>query len=159
MRKTGIKAMKFAETDKKDFLIPPFALFYFYIVFASAFNLPAPGKLLFKNEIIGWVGIILCVLGLILFLLGLISFGKSFRVGIDEDRHGTLVTTGVFAFSRNPLHRIRANLDGYILVLPNWILLIYLLQAYGFSIAKYFMRRFLSKIYGKVRNIEKFAVS
>jgi protein-S-isoprenylcysteine O-methyltransferase Ste14 len=144
LRKTGIKAMKFAETDKKDFLIPPFALFYFYIVFASAFNLPAPGKLLFKNEIIGWVGIILCVLGLILFMLGLISFGKSFRVGIDEDRPGTLVTTGVFAFSRNPLYTaFGLILTGIFLVLPNWILLIYLLQAYGFSIAKYFMRRCL----------------
>ena len=36
----GIKAMRFGETDKTDFLIPPFALFYFYIVFAAAFGWP-----------------------------------------------------------------------------------------------------------------------
>ena len=40
MRRGGIKAMKFGEIDKKDFLIPPFAFFYFYVVFASAFQFP-----------------------------------------------------------------------------------------------------------------------
>jgi len=35
MRRPGIKAMKFGDIDKKDFLIPPFALFYFYTVFAA----------------------------------------------------------------------------------------------------------------------------
>lgn len=38
MRRKGIKAMQFGRIDKKDFLIPPFALFYFYVVFAAAFN-------------------------------------------------------------------------------------------------------------------------
>ena len=32
--------MHFGHLDKTDFLIPPFALFYFYTVFAAAFNLP-----------------------------------------------------------------------------------------------------------------------
>ena len=32
MGKLGIKAMRFGEMDKKDFLIPPFALIYFYLV-------------------------------------------------------------------------------------------------------------------------------
>jgi hypothetical protein len=44
MRRKGIQAMQFGRIDKKDFLIPPFALFYFYIVFACAFNLPTVGK-------------------------------------------------------------------------------------------------------------------
>jgi hypothetical protein len=30
--------MNFGRIDKKDFLIPPFAIFYFYIVFAAAFT-------------------------------------------------------------------------------------------------------------------------
>ena len=32
----GIKAMKFGNIDKTDFLIPPFALFYFYVLFSAA---------------------------------------------------------------------------------------------------------------------------
>jgi hypothetical protein len=32
MRSKGIQAMNFGQTDKKDFLIPPFAFFYFYLV-------------------------------------------------------------------------------------------------------------------------------
>jgi protein-S-isoprenylcysteine O-methyltransferase Ste14 len=126
LNKVGIKAMKFGEIDKKDFLIPPFALFYFYIIFASALNLPRLGTELFSNEIIGWIGVILCMFGLILFMLSLISFGKSFRVGIDEDHPGSLVTTGVFALSRNPLYTaFGLILLGIFLIFPNWILMIY----------------------------------
>ena len=40
MRRRGIQAMNFGKIDKTDFLIPPFALFYFYLIFANAFNLP-----------------------------------------------------------------------------------------------------------------------
>jgi protein-S-isoprenylcysteine O-methyltransferase Ste14 len=32
------------EGDQTDFLIPPFALFYFYIVFAAAFALPTVSR-------------------------------------------------------------------------------------------------------------------
>src|SRR5262245_28694561 len=40
LRKQGIEAMKFGHMDKTDFLIPPFALFYFYVLFAAAFHWP-----------------------------------------------------------------------------------------------------------------------
>jgi len=78
LRKMGIKVMKFAKTHKSDFLLPPFALLYFYLVFASAFNWPKVGTELFSNEIIQWVGVVLCILALIFIFLSLISFGKSF---------------------------------------------------------------------------------
>jgi len=42
--------------DKKDFLIPPFAILLFYIVFASVFNLPKIGVELFHNEFFGRLG-------------------------------------------------------------------------------------------------------
>jgi hypothetical protein len=38
MKKQGIEAINFGKLDKTDFLIPPFAFFYFYIVFAATFN-------------------------------------------------------------------------------------------------------------------------
>lgn len=59
MKRKGIEAMNFGKIDKKDFLIPPFALFYFYLVFAAAFNLPAVSKQeFFPSGIISWVGVL-----------------------------------------------------------------------------------------------------
>jgi protein-S-isoprenylcysteine O-methyltransferase Ste14 len=49
------------------------------------------------------VGVVLIAIGFILFIWALISFGNSWRVGIDMTRPGELVTGGVFAFSRNPI--------------------------------------------------------
>jgi protein-S-isoprenylcysteine O-methyltransferase Ste14 len=128
MRRTGTRALHFGNLDKTDFLIPPFALFYFYTIFAAAFNLPLVStQEFFQSEVLAWVGVALCFAGLILLLLSLVSFGQSFRVGIDVDRPDKLVTTGIFAFSRNPIYiGFACVLLGQFLVFPNWILLIYL---------------------------------
>jgi len=128
MKRIGIKAVRFGEMDKKDFLIPPFALFLFYLILASALNLPKIGTELFRSEVLQWVGVTFCILGLLLFLLSLISFGKSFRVGIDEEQPGSLVTTGVFAVSRNPIYTaFEFILLGIFLIFTNWIILLYLI--------------------------------
>jgi len=37
------------------------------------------------------------------FILALVSFGASWRIGIDAKTPGGLVTTGIFALSRNPI--------------------------------------------------------
>jgi protein-S-isoprenylcysteine O-methyltransferase Ste14 len=50
-----------------------------------------------------FAGAVLIVLGFALFVWALISFGNSWRVGIDKKALGDLVTTGAFAFSRNPI--------------------------------------------------------
>ena len=58
MKRQGIAALKFGDTHKTDFLIPPFALFYFYIVFAAAFGLPTVGtKEIFHSGIAEWLGV------------------------------------------------------------------------------------------------------
>jgi protein-S-isoprenylcysteine O-methyltransferase Ste14 len=128
MRRTGTRAMHFGRIDKTDFLIPPFALFYFYTVFAAAFNLPLVStQVFFRSEVIAWVGVGLCFGGLLLLLLSLVSFGRSFRVGIDVDHPDKLVTMGMFAFSRNPIYvGFAFVLLGQFLIFPNWVLLIYL---------------------------------
>lgn len=133
MKSKGIKAMHFGEIDKKDFLIPPLALLYFYIVFAAAFDLPGVSRQeFFHSGAIAWLGVLLCLAGLTLLFLSLVSFGKSFRVGIDSERPDKLVTTCVFAFSRNPIYVAFAFvLLGQFLVFSNWILLVYLLVASG----------------------------
>jgi hypothetical protein len=56
MKRKGIRAIYFANIDKKDFLIPPFVLFYFYLVFAAAFNWPALStQEFFDSDIISFI--------------------------------------------------------------------------------------------------------
>src|SRR5262249_8761349 len=105
LRRHGTKAMRFGDLDKKDFLIPPFAFFYFYLVFANTFGWPTVStQEFFRSETIRWIGVLMCAVGLLLVLGSLVSFGRSFRVGIDMDRPDRLITCGVFAFSRNPIY-------------------------------------------------------
>ena len=127
LKKQGIAAMKFGETDKTDFLIPPFALLYFYLVFAATFGLPTVStNEMFHSEITEWLGVACCLAGLALLLWTLMSFGKSFRVGIDTQHPNKLVTDGIFAHSRNPIYvAFGFILIGQFLIFPNWILLIY----------------------------------
>ena len=127
MHRSGMNAMHFGKIDKKDFLIPPFALLYFYVVFAAAFDWPALGKqVLFHSGAIAWVGVLLCAAGFLLVLMSLVSFGSSFRVGIDASHPDKLVTTGLFALSRNPIYvAFWIVLLGQFFVFPNWLRLIY----------------------------------
>jgi protein-S-isoprenylcysteine O-methyltransferase Ste14 len=105
LRVQGTQAMKFGNIDKTDFLIPPFALFYFYVLFAAAFGWPNVGnRQFFDSDVAAWAGVLTCLAGLLLLLWSLISFGRSFRVGIDIDRPDALIVDGIFALSRNPMY-------------------------------------------------------
>jgi protein-S-isoprenylcysteine O-methyltransferase Ste14 len=73
--------------------------------FHSTFHIfprPLDGKLL---DGIAWevAGSVLLLCACALFAWALVSFGASWRVGIDTQHPGSLVTGGVFAFSRNPI--------------------------------------------------------
>ena len=133
LKRQGIAALKFGDTHKTDFLIPPFALFYFYLVFAAAFGLPTLStKEIFHSGINEWLGVAFCFAGLSFLLWSLISFGQSFRVGIDTGRPDKLVTDGIFAYSRNPIYVSGALiLTGQFLILSNWTLLIYTFAGFG----------------------------
>ena len=49
------------------------------------------------------IGVGLVLFSFVIFVWALISFGNSWRVGIDEKTPGALVTGGIFAVSRNPI--------------------------------------------------------
>jgi len=126
LHRHGVEALNFGKTHKTDFLIPPFALFYFYLIVAHAFGLPTPAhSMLFHSGLLAWIGVAFCFVGLLLMAWSVISFGRSFRAGIDADHPGGLVTSGAFGFSRNPIYvAFACLLLGQFLVFPNWILLI-----------------------------------
>jgi len=128
LRRQGIQAMKFGQIDRKDFLIPPFMLFYFYLVFAAAFGWPSVShQQLFHSAPAAWTGVAVCTAGLMMILWSLISFRQSFRIGIDTERPDTLITSGVFALSRNPIYvGFALVFIGEFLIFSNPILLIYL---------------------------------
>jgi protein-S-isoprenylcysteine O-methyltransferase Ste14 len=128
LKRQGVTAMKFGAVDKTDFLIPPFALFYFYLVFATAFGWPSVStQHFFYSAPVAWIGVAACAAGLLMLLWSLISFSRSFRIGIDTEHPDKLITSGIFAFSRNPLYVAFAGiLTGEFMIFPNWILLVYL---------------------------------
>jgi protein-S-isoprenylcysteine O-methyltransferase Ste14 len=65
---------------------------------------PAPfDYLVLDSPLARGTGVCLVLAGFVLFIWALTSFGASWRVGIDKQSPGALVTTGVFAFSRNPI--------------------------------------------------------
>lgn len=132
MKRKGTRTIYFGNLDKNDFLIPPFVLFYFYVVFAAAFHWPSVSdQQCFHSEVASWVGVLLCLAGLSLLLGSLVSFGKSFRIGIDIERPDKLITTGVYSYSRNPIYVAFAIvLIGQFLVFSNWILLVYLFAGF-----------------------------
>jgi protein-S-isoprenylcysteine O-methyltransferase Ste14 len=131
LRRSGTQAMHFGKLDKTDFLIPPVALFYFYTVFAAAFGWPLTStRRFFHSTAVAWLGVVVCLGGVLILVLSLVAFGRSFRVGIDADQPGPLVTTGIFALSRNPIYvGFFLFLVGQFLVFPNWIPLFYLVGA------------------------------
>ncbi len=123
LKQSGITALKFGAIDKTDFLILPFAVFYFYLLFVSVVR---PQGIPW----VSWIGVFLCALALLLVVLSLVSFGTSFRVGIDTERPGALVTSGIFAHTRNPMYvAFGLLLFGEFLIQPGWIVLAYLLAA------------------------------
>ncbi len=73
-----------------------------------------------ENERLQYVGWALLLLSLIMVWLSQSNMRESWRIGIDEQNKTELITSGFFAFSRNPIFLgiMIANI-GLFLVLPN----------------------------------------
>jgi protein-S-isoprenylcysteine O-methyltransferase Ste14 len=71
-----------------------------------AFHLvPAPARtLVIDAPAARWTGALTLTAGLVVYGLALRSLGSSWRLGIDRDHPGPLVTGGIFARSRNPIY-------------------------------------------------------
>jgi len=110
LQKSGIKVIVLGKNSEKirdllENLTSPFLILWAILILFIAFNIEIPiiFDIIVKNDYLQYIGIILCYIGIIIFLSALISFGNSWRVGIDDKNQGELVTTGIFKYSRNPI--------------------------------------------------------
>ena len=107
LRRRGIQAFLFGATHKSDAVLVPGVLIIVYCVLAPAFSWPMWHPLVarfWQTTIPGWVGVVCCFAAVAGLVWTLKSFGDSFRVGIDDRGPASLVTTGAFAHSRNPIY-------------------------------------------------------
>lgn len=152
MKRKGMQVFVFAKTHHSDLLLPPFVLIFVYHLFANVFDLPRiSGNQLIDIEWIKWCGLLMCVLAVMMFVWGILSFQMSFRVGIDTKHPGSLITSGAFSFTRNPLYvAFIMELIGIFMIFPNPFFLIYMLA--GFWVLRRQIIReeaFLKEYYGK----------
>jgi protein-S-isoprenylcysteine O-methyltransferase Ste14 len=61
------------------------------------------GRLLIQGLVVKAVGGTLVLAGLSIYTLALRALADSWRLGIDRQSTGTLVTRGIFAWTRNPI--------------------------------------------------------
>jgi protein-S-isoprenylcysteine O-methyltransferase Ste14 len=87
-------------------LLVPFLIFWSILVAIAALHMDLPRimtRFLIHISWLKYTGILFCYAGLVIFLLALLSFGNSWRIGIDEETSNKLITGGIFKYSRNPI--------------------------------------------------------
>lgn len=97
------------------------------------------------------LGVVVMATGLAVYGLALQAFGSSWRLGIDRDRPGALVTGGIFGRSRNPVYLGLALLSGGVfLALGRLVLLVLaILFVVYFRFLVRREERFLAEQYGE----------
>jgi protein-S-isoprenylcysteine O-methyltransferase Ste14 len=74
------------------------------------------------HPVIAVVGLVLALAGFAATLAGQAGMGASWRIGVDPGERTDLVTTGVFAYVRNPIFTAMALAQfGMLLLVPTWI--------------------------------------
>ncbi|MDR3172817.1 MAG: isoprenylcysteine carboxylmethyltransferase family protein [Treponema sp.] len=128
----GVSAKRPLEIILENILFPVLALWTIYVLLII-FHVELPyilSKSIFSIPALRYAGILLCYAGLIIFFMALLSFGKAWRIGIDEKNSNELITGGIFRYSRNPIFLFMdMYFTGMMLVYPTVILILTALGA------------------------------
>jgi protein-S-isoprenylcysteine O-methyltransferase Ste14 len=134
LHKNGIKVWVIGKGAKKLFeiilenLLFPVLILWSIFVVITALDVNFPQiitKYLLNIFWLKYIGILLCYIGLIIFLLALISFGKAWRIGIDQQNSNDLITGGIFKYTRNPIFLFMdIYFMGIALIYPNIIFVV-----------------------------------
>lgn len=85
-----------------------FALGYHVLAYSwplpGAFVVPSLGRVWIDGTAAKAAGALLLAAAVVIYGLALWAFGNSWRLGIDRQSPGCLVTTGIFAWTRNPIY-------------------------------------------------------
>lgn len=158
-KKTGINPFVLGHSDNAHDFIGRIFKATFALVALVVFSYGLSGELYQYSVPIFWLEhLSLKVIGLLLLLGSLLwtvicqaQMGGSWRIGIDEKHKTSLVRSGVYRFSRNPIFLgMAATLLGLLLVIPNALTL--LISVLGITLIQIQVRleeEFLTKAHGK----------
>lgn len=106
--KTGDHGVRLAKSDAPLIEIVPGTLFvlsfcFAFIIVCLGYNNKITETVPLTNSI-ELIGFAVGMLGISITLLSQAKMGKSWRIGVDSDESTTLVTSGIYAKSRNPIY-------------------------------------------------------
>ena len=107
-------------------------------------------QLLFHSDLIQVAGVVIIAMSLIIMLLTLLHFRNSLRFGLDENNCGKLISSGIFAISRNPFFTsLLLWFFGVALVFPSPFFIGFaLLAAAGIHLFILKEEKFMQQFYG-----------
>lgn len=84
-----------------------------------------------ENNIFQYTGVGMLIVSLIWTIVAQNHMEDSWRIGIDEENHPPLITTGLFSVSRNPIFLgMIVSLGGLFLSTPNALTLVFIIVGY-----------------------------
>jgi protein-S-isoprenylcysteine O-methyltransferase Ste14 len=108
LRRARGAAIVYHGDDFSALIMIGLAIFAFQNIQASchlqAWLLPWFSTRWFRVSILEWTGAAMMSASIILFAASYLQLGASWRIGIDEHASGTLVTSGLYRRSRNPIY-------------------------------------------------------
>ncbi len=109
------------------------------------------------------IGMTLLFGGVVFLIAAQLNLGASWRIGIDEGARPGLVTTGIYAFCRNPIYlAMLITFAGYAVLIPTPLSLVMLVGAFIgirrqiFAEEAYLMRTYGDTFHAYARRVGRF---